>query len=1141
MNTWYYSDTLQTYGPVAVQQLTAMIQSGQLTAAHFVMPEGGLEWQTVAASPFSGYLPAAPAAPAAVPAAFAPAPALQSKPQAPAKSAGPARPAGPPKPVMRPAGQPEPKKPSPQSTPASSGTPIWIPVVAGIVVLAGVGWWLTRPVPVLERTTTTRIEGEAMKVMKVTGGDVEPQPMKQTNALWSGDAHLWWHGGSAGYSLDLEFTVEPDQGGKQRLKAAFTSSYDYGIVELSLDGKKLKGKIFDLQANGAVISGARDLGVQDLTTGPHVLRIGILDTSVINMDKREAYKVGLDYLQLEPPVLEETPAAPGTNIASKAQPSAGVCIGRHVRILSNTESTEGRKSGDDKERFTWIPSKGNAEWAQYEWNSPQAINECRIFWFDGTHLRGQVALPAFWRLLYREEATGAWLPVDAEIPAAKLDTLMSVKFTPVLTSALRIAVQCQENVSAGIVQWQVIAADPTTVPDPKTREHPDLFLGDLSPLHAQMGSEAYRVNLRTASAIKDKLVVMGNGMPCSQFLWAHADSRLDFGIPEGYTRFTAYGVGYADPRTGKPVGWTDWNYTVMVDGRIVEKSSVLTTYKDKQFAVDVTIPSGAKVLSLLSGKNGNGYSDHAHWAYPTLLTADSQKRPNTPTVTDRWPKLTAAVPASSHAPAPPKFTSLPKPLYRFTFDGDKAEHGVELTNVPQHDGIIEINGVHDDFRVSLATPEMNTRRFTAAVRVNPDDFDLSPMMVVNPGNNSYHDILLSAAFDLQVEVTRNRELFFAIEGVGSGKSATVTELTPGKWMTVAVVCDLDRKLARAYLDGKPMADIQVEPSASVKFDKGRGDRRWNFRYHRAYGTFKGAVDELVVYDEPLTNEQVASLNLGGTNRNPTRKPVPDTDTILKAVPASELRFSSATSSGGTPLTHMKTVKTEDGFWNPVQITLHDTSGKGAFNLPSTEVTLQAEKDLVFTHSDLDVGFDGVKSIRGHLSDIFASNYFLFEFREASMDGTSVKKLFSKGFIGKQAPPFEISTLDKRIARVPEDYRGKLLVLHLWFDDPSQPHAEFETLQNLHTKHHEAGLEILSIHDGSEAAVKTAQARNFPWAQAFAPTNNPIYNHYRTHLHSMIFFINGNTGEVMDMGLYRLPYSWMDDRVSALLGKVKASP
>lgn len=69
MNTnWYCSDGQQTHGPVSAEQLSAMIQSEQLVAEHFILPEGSGEWETIGASDFAIYLPpATPPTPVAVP------------------------------------------------------------------------------------------------------------------------------------------------------------------------------------------------------------------------------------------------------------------------------------------------------------------------------------------------------------------------------------------------------------------------------------------------------------------------------------------------------------------------------------------------------------------------------------------------------------------------------------------------------------------------------------------------------------------------------------------------------------------------------------------------------------------------------------------------------------------------------------------------------------------------------------------------------------------------------------------------------------------------------------------------------------------------------------------------------------------
>ncbi|MGV3661169.1 MAG: GYF domain-containing protein [Prosthecobacter sp.] len=98
MNAWYYSDSSQIYGPITHEQLIAMIQAGHVLPQHHIMAHGARDWQLVASSPFSGYLPSTEMAtrtrpaPAVEPSSPMPArPRPQGpapKPSAPAKSSG---------------------------------------------------------------------------------------------------------------------------------------------------------------------------------------------------------------------------------------------------------------------------------------------------------------------------------------------------------------------------------------------------------------------------------------------------------------------------------------------------------------------------------------------------------------------------------------------------------------------------------------------------------------------------------------------------------------------------------------------------------------------------------------------------------------------------------------------------------------------------------------------------------------------------------------------------------------------------------------------------------------------------------------------------------------------------------------------
>ena len=74
-----------------------------------------------------------------------------------------------------------------------------------------------------------------------------------------------------------------------------TKAVDYGIVQLSLDGKKL-GDPIDLYNNGVVATGVLDMGTHELTQGQHVLKVEIVGA---NEKAVKNYMFGLDYVKLE--------------------------------------------------------------------------------------------------------------------------------------------------------------------------------------------------------------------------------------------------------------------------------------------------------------------------------------------------------------------------------------------------------------------------------------------------------------------------------------------------------------------------------------------------------------------------------------------------------------------------------------------------------------------------------------------------------------------------------------------------------------------------------------------------------------------------------------------------------------------------
>jgi DUF1680 family protein len=149
-------------------------------------------------------------------------------------------------------------------------------------------------------------------------------------------------------------------------------------------------------------------------------------------------------------------------------------------IQNIVDGDDPRASNDSTSYFDWWPRNGcpaptvavtasgsrsagqvradarpcsDGEWIEMAFAKPATVSETQIYWFDDTG-RGGVRVPASWRLLYRDG--DRWTPVTGagEFGVAK-DAYNTVRFAPVRTTALRIELVMQPNVSAGVQEWRV--------------------------------------------------------------------------------------------------------------------------------------------------------------------------------------------------------------------------------------------------------------------------------------------------------------------------------------------------------------------------------------------------------------------------------------------------------------------------------------------------------------------------------------------------------------------------------------------------------------------------------------------------------------------------------------------------------------
>ncbi len=117
------------------------------------------------------------------------------------------------------------------------------------------------------------------------------------------------------------------------------------------------------------------------------------------------------------------------------------------------DGEEPPNSIDHSSQFDWWPTKGTTEWVEYAFDKQSTVSECELYWFDDTG-RGEVRVPASWRLLYKDGTE--WKPVEASgTYGVDKDRYNKVGFKPVTTWGLRLEVTMQKNWSAGLQEWKV--------------------------------------------------------------------------------------------------------------------------------------------------------------------------------------------------------------------------------------------------------------------------------------------------------------------------------------------------------------------------------------------------------------------------------------------------------------------------------------------------------------------------------------------------------------------------------------------------------------------------------------------------------------------------------------------------------------
>lgn len=132
------------------------------------------------------------------------------------------------------------------------------------------------------------IEGEKLEVVSKSGGKTEAQ---EGFFGLSNGAQLWWTGAKPGDKLVLKIPIA--SAGRYRLVGNFCHARDYGIQQISVNGRALK----PIDFYGEGVSWKKlDLGTFDLPAGSFEF---VVEVKGKNAKAVEGYMFGLDYLLLQ--------------------------------------------------------------------------------------------------------------------------------------------------------------------------------------------------------------------------------------------------------------------------------------------------------------------------------------------------------------------------------------------------------------------------------------------------------------------------------------------------------------------------------------------------------------------------------------------------------------------------------------------------------------------------------------------------------------------------------------------------------------------------------------------------------------------------------------------------------------------------
>lgn len=219
------------------------------------------------------------------------------------------------------------------------------------------------------------------------------------------------------------------------------------------------------------------------------------------------------------------------------------------------------------------------------------------------------------------------------------------------------------------------------------------------------------------------------------------------------------------------------------------------------------------------------------------------------------------VPRIPEKTPPPKKDALAH--FRFNGDAKDANQGnpdFELKNTEFKDNALYLNGLYEfglvgGYRSVCKTPRLDYEKFSAALRFKAEEFGASKTNLFT-GGTSYRWFGLERSPGGNLVVTLNNRAFI--------KEVEGAVLEKGKWAVVACSVDVPGRKVIVAVNGKRDAVIDLPKDFEIAVVNSKAkdtDRVWSFTNYSNGNVFHGLVDELLIFGQALSAEELERIPL----------------------------------------------------------------------------------------------------------------------------------------------------------------------------------------------------------------------------------------------------------------------------------------